>query len=57
LRAALRRAKATGHGLAIELEAVEPVAQNLVKPEPNSTTDGQSQGGGSVTPISAEPAG
>jgi hypothetical protein len=55
LRAALRRAKATGHGLAIELEAIEPVAQNLVKPEPNAAPEGQA--GGSVTPISAEPAG
>lgn len=57
LRAALRRAKATGQGLAIELEAIEPVAQNLVKPEPNSSADGQGQGGGAVAPISAEPAG
>jgi hypothetical protein len=57
LRAALRRAKATGHGLAIELEAIEPGGQNLVKPEPNVAADGQGQGAGSVTPISAEPAG
>jgi hypothetical protein len=52
LRAALRRAKATGHGLAIELEAAPTVAQNLVQPEPRAAA---SDGG--VAPISAEPAG
>jgi hypothetical protein len=52
LRAALRRAKATGHGLAIELDAALPIAQNLVQPEPSAATSG-----GGVAPISAEPAG
>jgi hypothetical protein len=34
LRAALRRAKATGNGLAVELEEVATVAPDLVQPEP-----------------------
>src|SRR5258708_11868290 len=37
LRAALRRAKATGNGLAIELEEVATVAPDLVQPEPATT--------------------
>src|SRR5467141_2543949 len=37
LRAALRRAKASGHTLMIELEGAVPVAQDLVKPEPNAS--------------------
>ncbi|HXN79208.1 MAG TPA: hypothetical protein VN965_10585, partial [Candidatus Dormibacteraeota bacterium] len=34
LRAALRRAKATGNGLARELEEIDVVPPDLVKPEP-----------------------
>ena len=37
LRSALRRAKASGKTLAIELERAVPVTQDLVKPEPNAT--------------------
>jgi hypothetical protein len=51
LRAALRRAKASGHGLAIELDAAPPI--DLVQPEPNPTPSAS----GAVTPVSAEPAG
>jgi hypothetical protein len=36
LRAALRRAKATGNGLALTLEEVSIVAPDLVKPEPGT---------------------
>src|SRR3982074_2828834 len=36
LRSALRRAKASGKTLAIELERAVPVTQDLVKPEPNA---------------------
>jgi hypothetical protein len=50
LRAALRRAKASGHNLAIELEAAPAVAPDLVKPEPNAPA-------AVVAPVSAEPAG
>jgi hypothetical protein len=39
LRAALRRAKATGNGLAVELEEVAAVAPDLVKPEPATTPE------------------
>ena len=39
LRAALRRAKATGNGLAVELEEVATVAPDLVKPAPASTPE------------------
>jgi len=53
LRSALRRAKSSGHTLTIELEGAIPVAQDLVKPEPNATT----AAGAAVAPISAEPAG
>jgi predicted membrane protein DUF2254 len=53
LRSALRRAKASGHTLTIELENAIPVAQDLVKPEPNPAPSS----GGAVAPISAEPAG
>jgi hypothetical protein len=38
LRAALRRAKATGHGLALELEEVPAVAPDLVQPTPAAGT-------------------
>jgi hypothetical protein len=51
LRAALRRAKASGHTLTIELEAASPVAEDLVKPEPNAAP------AAAVAPVSAEPAG
>src|ERR1700704_922335 len=53
LRAALRRAKASGHTLTIELENAIPVAQDLVKPEPNASP----AGGPAAAPVSAEPAG
>jgi hypothetical protein len=53
LRSALRRAKATGHGLAIELEMALPVSQDLVKPEPGAPPAVS----GAVAPVSAEPAG
>ena len=51
LRAALRRAKASGHTLTIELEAGMPVTQDLVQPEPNASP------APAVAPMSAEPAG
>ena len=51
LRAALRRAKASGHTLAIELEGA-PVTQDLVKPEPTATP----AAGAAVAPVSVEPA-
>jgi hypothetical protein len=53
LRAALRRAKATGHTLTIELESVPPVAPDLVKPEPTAAAAAPAV----VEPVSAEPAG
>jgi hypothetical protein len=53
LRAALRRAKASGHDLAIELDAAVPVAQNLVSPEPNMTPAAS----GGVAQVSAETSG
>ena len=53
LRAALRRAKATGHTLTIELESVPPVAPDLVKPEPTAPAAAPAL----VEPVSAEPAG
>jgi len=53
LRAALRRAKATGHTLTIELEGVPPVAPDLVKPEPTAPAAAPAL----VEPVSAEPAG
>lgn len=52
LRAALRRAKATGHTLTIELEGAAPIAQDLVKPEPNVAAAAPTV----VDPVSAEPA-
>jgi hypothetical protein len=52
LRAALRRAKASGHTLTLELEGVLPVAQDLVKPEPNA-----SSAAAAPAPVRAEPAG
>jgi hypothetical protein len=39
LRAALRRAKATGNGLAVELEEVATLAPDLVKPAPAPTPE------------------
>ena len=39
LRAALRRAKVTGNGLAVELEEVAAVAPDLVQPEPTLTLE------------------
>jgi hypothetical protein len=51
LRAALRRAKATGHGLAIELEDAASVTPDLVKPEPGLQSQPIS------APAKAEPAG
>jgi hypothetical protein len=53
LRAALRRAKASGHGPTIEPDDAPPVAQNLVSPEPTGTPTP----GGAVAPVRAEPAG
>ena len=53
LRSALRRAKASGHTLVIELERAVPVTQDLVKPEPNATPSA----GPTIAPVSAEPAG
>jgi hypothetical protein len=43
LRAALRRAKATGNGLAIELEDVAAVAPDLVKPEPAAAPEAKTR--------------
>ena len=53
LRSALRRAKASGHTLTIELEGAVPVTQDLVKPEPNASP----APGPAIAPVSAEPAG
>lgn len=53
LRAALRRAKASGHTLTIELESAIPITQDLVKPEPNAPP----APGPAVAPVSAKPAG
>jgi len=53
LRAALRRAKSTGHTLTIELERAIPVTQDLVKPEPIASASA----GPAIAPVSAEPAG
>ena len=53
LRAALRRAKASGHTLAIELEATPPFTQDLVRPEPS----GASAASSAAAPVRAEPAG
>jgi Predicted membrane protein (DUF2254) len=52
LRAALRRAKATGHTLTIELEGAPAVAPDLVKPEPTPAAAAPAV----VEPVSAEPA-
>jgi Predicted membrane protein len=60
LRAALRRAKASGHTLTIELESTPPVAQDLVQPAHSAARDANPVapvGGGAVAPVSAEPAG
>ncbi|HEY2597783.1 MAG TPA: DUF2254 family protein [Candidatus Dormibacteraeota bacterium] len=53
LRAALRRAKASGHALTIELDNALPVTQDLVKPEPNATPAADA----AAAPVRAEPAG
>jgi hypothetical protein len=55
LRAALRRAKASGHALTAELEAMPTHPANLVQPEPGATPTPEP--GGAVAPVSAEPAG
>jgi hypothetical protein len=52
LRAALRRAKASGHGVALELEQ-PAVAPDLVPPEPAPATNGPS----AMQAPTAEPAG
>jgi Predicted membrane protein (DUF2254) len=52
LRAALRRAKATGHTLTIELEGAPAVAPDLVKPEPVSAAAAPA----AAAPVIAEPA-
>jgi hypothetical protein len=52
LRSALRRAKASGHTLTIELEGAIPGTQDLVKPEPNAAPAAPA-----VAPVNAEPAG
>lgn len=49
LRAALRRAKASGHGLAIELEEA-PAVVNLVPPDPSAAAGAA----GAATPAGAE---
>ena len=46
LRAALRRAKASGHGLAIELEEAPVVRQDLVPPEPSAAPPAKADLGG-----------
>jgi hypothetical protein len=51
LRAALRRGKASGNGLAVELEKAPTVAQALVQPEPASAP-----APGPARPSSADPA-
>jgi hypothetical protein len=57
LRAALRRAKATGHTLTIELEGAPPVAPDLVKPEPIPAAAAPAVATPAVVaPVSAEPA-
>ncbi len=53
LRAALRRAKASGNNLAIELDTVPPVAQVLVQPTPGAASDS----GGAAAAVRSEPAG
>jgi hypothetical protein len=53
LRSALRRAKASGHALTIELESAIPVTQDLVKPDPGPAP----AAGAAVAPVRAEPAG
>src|ERR1019366_4530921 len=55
LRAALRRAKASGHTLTIELESGPPVAQDLVQPDYKAARDANpvtpvGGGGGGVAP-------
>ena len=72
LRAALRRAKASGHGLALELDADPAVAQDLVQPAPTAAADGSQAApagsaeppaaatpatAGAAAPVSADPAG
>ena len=72
LRAALRRAKASGQGLALELDADPAVAQDLVQPAPTAAADGSQAApagsaeppaaatpatAGAAAPVSADPAG
>jgi hypothetical protein len=57
LRAALRRAKATGHTLTIELEGAPAVAPDLVKPEPTPAPAPAAAAPAVVERVSAEPAG
>jgi hypothetical protein len=54
LRAALRRAKSTGHGLAMELEEAGAIAPELVKPDGVGPAAPAPAAG---KPVSAEPAG
>jgi predicted membrane protein DUF2254 len=54
LRAALRRAKSTGHGLAMELEEAGAIAPELVKPDGVGPAIPAPAAG---KPVSAEPAG
>jgi hypothetical protein len=59
VRAALRRAKASGRGLTLELETAAVVAQDLVQPEPAVVSPSRAAGAGTpeVAPVKAEPAG
>jgi hypothetical protein len=59
LRAALRRAKASGHGLTIELDGPPSVMSNLVQPEPSALKAGVviAPARAPVEPVRAEPAG
>jgi hypothetical protein len=53
LRAALRRAKASGHGLALELEETPEISKDLVQPEPAN----RPAAAGTPAPAKAEPGG
>jgi Predicted membrane protein (DUF2254) len=59
LRTALRRAKASGHTLTIELESARGVVQDLVQPAPDGARAANpvTPVGGAVAPVSAEPVG
>jgi hypothetical protein len=56
LRAALRRAKASGHGLEVELEETPGVTKDLIPPEPPSHVQTAGTAGVSAT-VKSEPAG